>query len=144
MPDAKEIMLSGFFAFSMLFLIAACLITAVYKAPRSQPAPIIPDAETRLMIATIEQYAEVRDAAISQTGYDLSLALIVGPETSEERARQLGDNFVRLVKSLAPAETPPAKEIGPGKYHYLVTVAKPGQQIIAVGAKDAAARRISW
>ena len=96
------------------------------------------------MIETIEQYAEVREAAISQKSYDLSLALIVGPATSKERARQLGDNFVRVVKSMAPAETPPAKEIGPGKYHYLVTVAKAGQQVIAVGAKDAAARRLSW
>ena len=48
------------------------------------------------------QHAVVRDAALSQRDCALSLVLMVNSAITEVAARELGDNFVRGVKSLGP------------------------------------------
>ena len=92
---------------------------------------------------TISQYDEVIDAAISQEGAKLSLALIVRNGTPERRAKELGDNFVRLVKTYSPDDTP-GKEIGQGLYDYVVGVRSIDGDDIAMGAKVATSPRITW
>ena len=95
-----------------------------------------------LAIETIKNYPEVLDAAISRDGQDFRLALIVPPNTPQACAQELGDNFVRMVKSYA--DTPPQREIGPGEYDYTIGVYTPDERQIAVGAKVAFARSITW
>ncbi len=85
----------------------------------------------------------VRDAAITQEGHKFSLAIVVNYAVSEEYARELGDNFVRLTKTLGPDDRP-SKEIGQGKYDYLVGVYRSNEQEVVLGAKDRNARRITW
>ena len=96
----------------------------------------------QLAIETIKSYPEVLDAAISQDGQDFRLALIVPANTPQARAQELGDNFVRMVKSYA--DIPPQREIGPGEYDYTIGVYTPDKRQIAVGAKVAFARNITW
>lgn len=83
------------------------------------------------------------DAAISRDGKKLMLALVVRSGISEGRTRQLGDNFVRLVKTLEPDDSP-AREIGRGRYDYLVGVRSIDGSGIAMGAKVATSPRITW
>ena len=93
--------------------------------------------------STIAEYPEVLDASVAQDGTDVSLFLVVAPLTSETRAQELGDNFVRMVKTFSQDEVP-GKIIGAGRYNYLVTVAYPGGETIAQGAKPRVAESISW
>lgn len=114
------------------------------RAGSSQPGSSTLQAEAKqLAIMTIEQEVEVIEAAIGQSGKDLSLALVVMPGTDRPRAQNLGDNFVRLVKTFGP-EDPPSKEIGRGTFHYLITVATPDEKIIAQGAKVSFSPRLTW
>lgn len=104
-----------------------------------------------MAIEVIEEYPEVLDAAGGQDGTSLSLALIVRHGTSIERGKELGDNFVRLVKSLGFTGTPtgeeppiPGKRIGKGPFTYLIGVYYPDETQLALGAKVAGAENISW
>ncbi len=85
----------------------------------------------------------IRDAAISQDGNDLSLVLVVGNAINEQHAKRLGDNFVRMLKSLGP-DDPPGQDIGAGKYNYLVGVYFPDGQRLVQGAKSSNSQRIAW
>ena len=115
-----------------------------------RPLPTLPvvnlniSADVKLAAKTsITDNPEVLDAAITQDGRDISLVLIVAFTTGESRARQLGDNFVRMIKSLSQDESP-GKVIGTGMYSYLVGVYYPDEEKVALGAKSRVADRISW
>jgi hypothetical protein len=88
-------------------------------------------------------FPEVLDAAISQEGDDLSLALIVGDATSEAHAKELGNSFVRMVKTFGPDYTP-EQALGRGAYSYAIIVARPDGSPIVEGAKGRSGTRISW
>ena len=98
-----------------------------------------------MAVPTITGYPRVRDAAVGQDGNTLSLVLIVDYATDPSYAQQLGDNFVRLTKSLLQdGETPGKHSIGTGKYDYLIGVYYPNEKSVVMGAKSRAADRISW
>jgi hypothetical protein len=101
------------------------------------------EEEKELASTSIEGYTEVQDAAITQDGDQLSLALIVGYATNEETAKDLGDSFVRLIKTFGP-EDAPGKEIGPGIYYYLIGVYYPDETLVAMGAKCPSCSKITW
>ena len=82
----------------------------------------LPDGTKQVAIVGIENETEVIDADIAQRGSDLSLISVVGSRVSQARARQLGENFVRLTKTLAPNEPNPTKEVGKGVYDYTVGI----------------------
>ena len=94
-------------------------------------------------ISSIMGYPEVMDAAITQRGDQLSLVLIVFSGTSSQRAKALGDNFVRVVKSLSP-DASPGRDIGKGIYDYVIGVYYPNEKSVAQGAKSRTSSRISW
>ena len=97
----------------------------------------------QMTIGEITAYPEVLDAAITQEGRDLSLVVVVGFATTEEQAKKLGDNFVRLVKTLSQ-DVPPGKDIGTGMFNYLVGVYYPDEKVVALGAKARTAINIRW
>ncbi len=112
-------------------------------------APRVTELGKSTAIDQIKAYPEVLDAAITQDSLDLSLAIIVLSDTSEARAEELGDAFVRLVKTFGlldsdKSEPAPGEEIGEGIFNYLITVAYPDQTIIVQGAKVSFATHITW
>ncbi len=116
--------------------------------PTSTPVPT-PEPPTieelgQVIIEGIKGYPEVRDAAISQDEHTLSLVLVVAQATSQSRAQQLGDNFVRMTKTLLQDGEAPGQQIGRGEYDYLIGVYRPNEERIALGAKSRVADRISW
>jgi hypothetical protein len=121
----------------------ALLIMPCIAVPALAAVPQLTDEQKELAISSIEGYSEVQDAAINQDGKQLSLAIIVGYATNEETAKDLGDSFVRLVKSFGPEDTP-EKEIGPGLYDYLIGVYYPDKSQVALGAKCSSCRKITW
>jgi len=115
----------------------------ILVTPSLAETPQLTEEQKGLAISSIESYPEVQDAAIQQDGTQLSLAIIVGYATNEETAKDLGDSFVRLVKTFGPEEDP-QKEIGPGLYDYLIGVYYPNKVQVAFGAKCSGCRKITW
>ena len=91
----------------------------------------------------MEQELLVREAAIRQEGNEFSLVLIVNAAINEDHARQLGDNFVRMVKTFSD-DDPPGQTIGTGKYDYLIGIYTATEEQVALGAKSRISDRISW
>ena len=112
-------------------------------SPRAVAAPPVTQEQIHLATTSIKSYRMVQDAAVTQRGRQVSLVVVVGTATNEQHAREIGDNFVRMVKSFSD-DTTPSKEIGPGVYDYLIGVYYPGQQQVVMGAKARNARNIRW
>ena len=143
---------------TLLLLLVACTVrVTATPSPAETPAPIkrvisVPPTRIALpdpglsnseIVATMKQNPGVLDAAISERGNQISLVLIVHPITNEGGARQLGDSFVRMFKSLSDDDSP-GSSIGRGKYDYLIGVYYPNEKRVAQGAKSRTSSRISW
>ena len=89
------------------------------------------------------EYPFVLDAAITQRNETLILVVIVGPAVNADYARELGDNFVRMVKALSP-DDPPGRYVGTGIYDYRIGVYYPNETSAAVGAKVRSSPIITW
>ena len=146
----------AFVIFTVLVLTLACateapvLTSTPVTAPTATPANIVDPPATRapssvdsMVVSSIEANREVVEAAISQRGDQVSLILIVRSATNKQRARELGDNFVRMFKSFSP-DTAPGSVIGEGIYDYVVGIYYPNEKQLASGAKAKNARRITW
>lgn len=107
------------------------------------PPPQVTAQEKQMAIDMIKEYEEVKDAAISQENETFSLVVIVEYGTSKVQAREMGDNFVRLVKTFTQ-DISPEKEIGEGIYDYIIGVYYPNQKEIATGAKSSIGGNITW
>ena len=85
-----------------------------------------------------------RTPALTQKGCKLSLVLIVNPSITKARAKEMGDNFVRMVKSFGAGPSP-TKIIGRGIYDYMIGVYSPYDKSnpIVLGAKVSTSPRIS-
>ena len=118
--------------------------TTESRTSESPKSLTLTESAKDLAIGVITGYDEVLDAAISQDGRTLSLVVIVGCATSEEVAKNMGDNFVRLVKSFGPESSPSGTEIGKGDFDYLVGVYCGNERKLAQGAKVRNAPHITW
>jgi hypothetical protein len=126
------------FIFTLFFWITIPFSVSAVSVPE------ITEEEKTLAITGITDYYEgVREALISQKGKKINLTIIVKQEISEIYARQLGDNFVRLVK-LFSKDKSPGRDIGPGIYDYLIAVYYPNRKLVAVGEKGCAYKSITW
>ena len=96
-----------------------------------------------IVSANIQLEPEVLDAAVSRQGSEVSLVLIVRSSTNQARGKQLGENFLRMYKSLSDDDSP-GRSIGKGKYDYLVGVYYPNETTLVQGAKVSFADRITW
>ena len=103
----------------------------------------ITDVQQRQSLREITDYAEVVDATLVQSGISVTLDLIVGSVVSEERAKELGDQFLRIVKRRGPDHRP-VNQLGTGSLDYAITVFHPGELQIAKGTKGRMATQISW
>lgn len=130
-------------------ILAAALMG--YSLVQAADCPLYPDdvRDLLLMPQIKERQSDlIRDAAFSQDGCKISLVLIVNAAITVEHAKDLGDDFARLTKAFAPrgknSESPSKEGLGRGTYDYLIGVYTAQGKEIALGAKVAAARRISW
>ena len=127
--------------------IAVCLIAVVLilvlTAACTGGAPTLTECVKDLAVSEILSYPDVLGAAVGQDGIILTLAVVVAFGSGASVAKDVGDNFVRTVKSHGP-ESAPSNEIGKGDFDYLVTVVYPDRTEIARGAKISSSPRIIW
>ena len=143
----------GFFLFVAMF---SCIIgdepqvgrgsnARTASVDRATPTPEVDlDLRAQLAVDQMEEYAGVMDAAVRLEGRNVSLVLVVYPAVGPGLAEELGDTFVRVSKSLLN-DGASGKQIGRGKYDYLIGVYWPGgDDPIVLGAKSRAAENIRW
>ena len=108
------------------------------------PQPSLTGQQKTAAIYQITALDEVVDAFIEQPNKKtLSLAVTVNFGTSKDRARDVGESFVRMVKSLGP-DNAPGQQIGSGIYDYEITVLYPDRTTVVQGSKVQGVTRISW
>ena len=117
-----------------LLLVAGCA---------AKPPPELTEAAKSLAIDGIKQYPEVENAVVAQEGKQLSLVVMVVPGTSEARAKELGDSFLRMVKAHGPGPEP-GEKIGKGVFDYLVSVITWDEALYVMGAKLSSSEHITW
>lgn len=111
----------------------------------ASPAAVIPKIHLDQAIGTIKSYDLVKDAAVVQDGYTLSLVVVVNAATNEKTAKEMGDNFVRQVMvNAGELEKMPSKEIGQSNYDYMIAVVRPDESEVASGTKPRLAESIRW
>lgn len=123
-----------------LSLLAVFVSLAVLDA-----STLLTNDQRETAVSGIEGYPEVFSASIGQAENHLYLVVVVKPDTSLRAAKNMGDNFVRMVKTFGP-DTSPGKMVGRGKYHYhiKVKVTSPTIKTIASGYKRTNANGIDW
>jgi hypothetical protein len=103
----------------------------------------INETQERRAIRALTDYNDVADATLSQSGTTLSLFLVVADDVSNERAKELGNTFVRMTKFHGP-DVKPIQKIGPGNLDYVITVTYPNEEKIAQGSKKRLASLVTW
>ena len=103
----------------------------------------ISDVQKGQALREIKDYGEVVDATLSQSGLTVTLDLVVVSTVSEERAKELGEQFVRIVKRRGPDHRP-VNQIGTGSLDYAIAVSNPDAESIAKGDKIRAATKVIW
>lgn len=121
----------------------AAALTLILTAACTGGSPTLPVSAKNLAVDEILGFPDVLGAAVGQDGRRLSLAVVVAFGSAESAARDVGDSFVRTVKSHGP-ESAPTNEIGKGDFDYFVTVVYPDRTVIARGAKISSSTRIIW
>jgi len=119
------------------------VLILVLTAACTGRAPTLTECAKDLAVSEILSYPDVLGAAVGQDGIILTLAVVVAFGSGASVAKDVGDNFVRTVKSHGP-ESAPSNEIGKGDFDYLVTVVYPDRTEIARGAKISSSPRIIW
>lgn len=120
-----------------------CLIFLATINLFSQIFPRITEDEKRSAINSIREESEVINASIEQEDETINLTLIVEFGTSKGRAKKLGKDFIRLVKTLSK-DKDPGEEIGEGIYDYTIEVLYPNKKEVVAGAKARRARKVTW
>jgi len=102
----------------------------------------ITDVQKSQSLREITDYGEVVNATLSQSGISVTLDLTVVSTATEERAKELADQFVRVVKRRGPDHRP-VNQLGTGTLDYTITVSYPDEEI-SKGVKSRIATQISW
>ncbi len=141
---------TGFVVSEIMSTVRAKMGLAATPEPSLTPTPGPADTAIQIseeikeiVIGSISGYQSVQDAAIDQEGRAISLVLVVASGTNEEHAKELGENFVRMLKSLSQDE-PPSRVIGSGIYDYMIGVYDPNGESLALGVKARTTDRIRW
>ena len=111
-------------------------------------APKITEGEKNLVIGAMLENLEVVDADILQSERRMTLTLVVREATTAQRAKEIGEGFIRLTKSLGPDDSPTidagGEEIGDGIFDYVISIFYPSGEAVASGAKTQSSSNIDW
>ncbi len=105
--------------------------------------PEIKEEEKLKVINIIKKEENVIDAVITQKGSKIELVLIVKNKTSKQRAKEISESFIRLVKTFSK-DINPKKKLGKGIYNYFVRANNLNKEIIIAGIKENSAEFITW
>lgn len=105
--------------------------------------PTISKEAIAVSVMTMKDYGAL-SATASQDGGNVSLKLILPPDTPIEKAKERGDDFIRQIIANSGVDGRLRKEIGQTKLNYRVLVFYPDNKLIAEGTKDANSWSVRW
>mgnify|MGYP006304261157 CR=1 FL=1 len=107
--------------------------------------PKLNEKEKLEVISKMKDYKEVQEALIVQQDEikKISLALIVKQGTSKEKARELGDHFLRHALNHFVAENKAGKRAGISLYNYMISVCT-DRDVILMGTKLPDEKNVTW
>ncbi|PVE74434.1 hypothetical protein [Priestia megaterium] len=135
---------------SLALLLTVCIVTACSDGAEKSKSKTEKIKITKTAInEAVEQTKEdplVEDAAVSLKDEKISMAVIVNSATNKEKAKEIGDNFVRQLGSFADGKVPTKDYYGEiyDQYDLLISVGNSAQDIIISGAKVKEASKITW
>jgi hypothetical protein len=106
--------------------------------------PVLTDEEKGRAIESMLQVPIVKDAIILQDEGTVTLIVGLKEATDAEAAQQIGDGFLRLVKTFSGIEPDPRRDVGEGYYSYLIFITTADGEEIAFGYKDRGDTEITW
>lgn len=109
--------------------------------------PEISEHAKKMAVDFITDDPLVKDAHIEVEGDKVTIAIVVNAAMNEERAKEVGDNFVRFLNTMVDGTEPATKHyLGSLWDHYdlHVGVGTGPDHFIAQGAKVTTAKRITW
>lgn len=109
--------------------------------------PEISEHAKKMAVDFITDDPLVKDAHIEVEGDKVTIAIVVNAAMNEERAKEVGDNFVRFLNTMVDGTEPATKHyLGSLWDHYdlHVGVGTGPDNFIVQGAKVAGAKRIMW
>jgi|GEM_PF-5563491 len=117
--------------------------TSVTK--KVEELPQVKEGEKLNVINRMKEYKEVQEALVVQQDEikKVSLALIVEQGTSKERARELGNHFLKKAISHFGAEKKNGEETGNTIYNYMISVCT-DRDVIIMGTKTPREKIITW
>ena len=122
---------------------AATQVSAATQVPTETEAPTLTEEQTGAAIRAIKDFPDVQDATASKADLKVTLTLVVDPGTDVARGKELGVEFVRLVMTFGPEDTPP-EGLGEGFFDYVIIVTYPDETLVARGAKSSLAGGVFW
>ncbi|MCF8335994.1 MAG: hypothetical protein K9H65_05265 [Bacteroidales bacterium] len=107
--------------------------------------PQVKEKAKQKVTSRMREYKEVQEALVVQQDEikKLSLALIVKQGTTKERARELGNHFLRQAMIHFDAESKPGEKAGKSTYNYMISVCT-DRDVIIMGTKVPDAKFITW
>src|SRR5690606_7006958 len=114
--------------------------------------PAIPTEAQEMAISEIKKDTLVKDAAVVIEGDTINLAIVVNAATNEDYAKQLGENFARLLSTMTSIhsdvklKSPTKDYLGELWDHYNLNigVGTGPDHFIVQGAKVKTAKKITW
>lgn len=115
-------------------------------ATSNQAMPRVESSIIEMTVNQMKQDPLVKDAYISVEGDRITLALQVNAATSEDKAKELGENFARLLASLSGAGAPTKEYLGGlwDSYTLQIGVGTGPDNFIVQGAKVPTGKTIKW
>lgn len=132
----KKVLKSVFFLSMLVFITTGCSTANI-------TAPEMSVEEQNLAIESIKENPDIVDAGIAQENDTISLSLIVSEATDTEKAKELGDSFIRVVKTFSQDEQP-SEAIGSGIYNYIISIGYQNKPDTIIGAKAKISENITW
>ncbi|MEH6965354.1 hypothetical protein [Priestia megaterium] len=135
---------------SLALLLTVCIVSACSDSTEKAESKAEKIKITKTAInEAVEQTKEdplVEDAAVSLKDEKISMAVIVNSATDKEKAKEIGDNFVRQLGSFSDGKVPTKDYYGEiyDQYDLLISVGNSAQDIIVSGAKVKEASKITW
>ena len=83
----------------MKILTILIILITVYGCKEKELTPL-PSGCLEIVKSSVQEDSDILDSSASVKGNEVTLVLIMSETTTQKRAQQQGDNFLRLTKSL--------------------------------------------
>ena len=128
----------------LLFLANSVFTKSSSSVPQSDRERMIAHGSLDPVANEMEDYPDVRDAAIAHHGRKATLVLVVDQKTDGVRAEELGNRFIERIESHVETSFPLDADGGDTFFDYLIVISNARSEVILRGKKERTASQAIW